>query len=331
MARLDSVDAAIGRLNGLGGPAPADARHDGVPTAEQIARQAEYLARVDVSEHNRDGTAPTFTNLVSQATSAAQCQDPTYLQWLRDLTGEPVTARPYNRKLWEWAYIAEAVTEAGLMQAGRTALGFGVGTEPLPALFASRGLDVLATDQGTAGTASWAANGQLMIGLSSLSHPYLIPDEELAARVRVRDVDMNDVPSDLGTFDVIWSSCVLEHLGSPRRGLDFVLESCRMLAPGGIAVHTTELELTRRDTTADHGHCAVYRLVDLREFAGQLADAGLMSSFNFTVSMDTPEDRWVSLVAEDGDAAPDDIAHLRLALGDSVSTSFGLLIRRPSS
>ena len=93
-------------------------------------------------------------------------------------------------------------------------------------------------------------------------------------------------------------------------------------------MHTTELELTRRDNTADYGNCAVYRLQDLREFAKRLSEVRCTSSFNFTVPMDTPEDRWISLISVDGELAPPDIAHLKLAIGESLSTSFGLLIRR---
>ena len=333
-ARLDSLERAVNRLgtrapDGVTGNMPGPA---GDMTLGQIARQAALLSRVDVSEHNRVGTPPTFAKLQSQAASAAQCQDPAYLRWFRLLMGMPegdLAGLVFNRKTWEWAYIAEAVTQAGLMEPGRSALGFGVGTEPLPALFASRGLHVTATDQGAEGVDHWADTGQLMTGLTGLSRPHLLGDDELAARVTTRNVNMNDVPDDLGAHDVIWSSCVIEHLGSPERGLDFVLESCEMLAPGGIAVHTTEIEMTRRDTTADYGNCAVYRLADLQDFATRLGAAGLRASFNFTVPMDTPEDRWISLVGLEGDAAPRDLAHLRLALGDSISTSFGILIRRP--
>lgn len=302
-----------------------------VPTLAQTATEAAYLARVDVSEHNREGSPPTFARLTSQAASAAQCDDPTYLHWLDVLTGvgaDKTVSNPYNRKTWEWAYIAEAASQAGLLKPGRAALGFGVGNEPLPAFFASRGLTVLATDQPAETGGDWAETGELMTGLTGLSRRYLISDDDLASRVTLRNVDMNDVPADIGTFDVIWSSCVIEHLGSPERGLDFVLESCRLLTPGGLAVHTTELELTRRESTADYGHCAVYRLQDLRDFATRLADVGCTSTFNFTVPMDTPEDRWISLLIVEGESAPPDVAHLKLALGESVTTSFGLLIRR---
>lgn len=334
-SRLDSLETAISRLAPpahLGDAAAVlPVRPPTVvdPDVAQVARRAAYLARVDVSEHNQLGTPPCFSQLTSQAASAAQCKDPKYLEWFRLLTGLTESEfNQYNRKTWEWAYIAEAVEQAGLMKPGGSALGFGVGNEPLPALFASNGLDVTATDQGATSDGDWADTGQLNTGLAGLSRPRLVTNEDLASHVDVRDADMNNLPPDLGTFDVIWSSCVIEHLGSPERGLEFVLESCRLLAPGGIAVHTTELELTSRDSTADYGHCAVYRLVDIRELAKRLSEENCTSDFNFTVPMDTNEDRWISLAVVDSEPTSTDFAHLKLAIGESVSTSYGLLIRR---
>ena len=144
---------------------------------------------------------------------------------------------------------------------------------------------------------------------------------------------MNHVPADLGTFDIAWSSCVIEHLGSPQHGMDFVLESCRLLKPGGIAVHTTEMELTDKPKTMDYGNCAIYRVDDFIDLERRLASVGCTASFNFSIGMETFEDRWVSLLAHPihGPHLPDpDGLHLKLVLGDSVSTSFGILIRAGS-
>src|SRR5580698_7522774 len=52
-----------------------------------------------------------------------------------------------HRKMWEWLFIAEALRERGLLAPGRRGLGFGVGQEPLVALFAAEGCDLVATDQ----------------------------------------------------------------------------------------------------------------------------------------------------------------------------------------
>jgi SAM-dependent methyltransferase len=308
------------------------------PWVEAELEQARHLARIDVRRHNSGGRAPTFDALESQAVSALQCEHPRYLEWFRMLENVPgstpddeLRARAYNRKVWEWAYIAEAVHSAGLLAPGRTALGFGCGTEPMPALFARFGLDVLATDQASdEGQQDWSGTGQLMAGLRSLSRPHVVSDVQLAERVQVRAVDMNSVPDDIGSFDVIWSSCVIEHLGSPQRGLDFVLESAELLKPGGIMVHTTELELTPMPESQDYGHCAVYLIEDLEMLVERMTAAGFEMSINPYVSLDTPQDRWVSMATTKYAAALRDGAHLRLALGNSVTTSFGLLARRPA-
>jgi hypothetical protein len=317
-------------------PTNADDAEDAEDAAGLAAAfQAQCLARVDLSRHNAADARPTFPNLQSQAASAAQCDTPEYLALAHQLMGweGDLAGIRYNRKVWEYAYIVQAVAEAGLLRKGAQAVGFGVGSEPIPAYFALHGMDVLATDQGLAGATKeqWTQAGQLLQDLSSLSRPHLLSDDDLAQRVRTRDVDMNGVPDDIGRFDVVWSSCVIEHLGSPERGLDFVLESCGLLNPGGIAVHTTELELTDQPKAQDYGHCAVYRVEDLAALEQRLAEIGCSATFNFDVSMDTFEDRWISLVLhpKHGPHLPDpDGLHLKLLLGESVSTSFGILIRK---
>ncbi len=321
------------------------------PGELERAMRSGWLQRVDVTDHNQAGGPPAFTDFDSHVVSAAQCVAPAYLAWYRKLlpgwledsvarteggdewerrggvTGAPIPL--FNRKAWEWAYIAEMASQAVGSRRGGRALGFGVGNEPLPALFAGWGMDVVATDQGPEAGSDWAETGELLSGLEGLSRPHLLSDEELARRVSTRAVDMNHVPSDLGTFDVIWSSCSIEHLGSPELGLEFVRTSCGRLRPGGVAVHTTELELTPKERTADYGHCAVYRLIDLRGFAERMRADGYEISLNTHVSLDTPQDRWIDL--GQAKAVLVDLAHLRVVIGDSVTTSIGLLVRKPAA
>ena len=106
-------------------------------------------------------------------------------------------------------------------------------------------------------------------------------------------VDMNAIPDDLGLYDLVWSCCALEHLGSPQAGLDFVLETLRLLKPGGVAVHTTELELTRRADTADYGNVVVYRSADLDRLIGDIRHRRFEIDANWYVSLETASDRFV--------------------------------------
>jgi hypothetical protein len=301
---------------------------------EELDRAAA-LGRVDLREHNTDTMPPTLDHVVSQVVSAAQCTHPDYEAW-SDLLGMPLSVRRFNRKVWEWVYILQAIRQCGLLREGRRAVGFGVGNEPLPAVFARYGLSVVATDQtedsaGQVAAGNWAATGQLLRGIDGLLRPEIVSNDRARELIKPRAIDMNDVPDDLGPCHLTWSAGALEHLGSPARGLSFLRRSAELLAPGGIAVHTTELELIPREETVDHGHLACYRPADLNAFAEELTDGGFEIDLNLHVSMDTPEDRWVSVVLIHGpDLEAGEQAHLKLAVYDSVITSVGILIRRPS-
>src|SRR4029077_11606514 len=77
----------------------------------------------------------------------------------------------FHRKLWEFFYIAQALSERGYLKDGMAGMGFGVGLEPLWALFAAHGARVLATDQeGEQATAQgWANTGQHAEGIARLN------------------------------------------------------------------------------------------------------------------------------------------------------------------
>jgi hypothetical protein len=125
----------------------------------------------------------------------------------------------FHRKNWEWFYIAQTLFERGFLTCGKRGIGFGVGGEPLPALFASLGAQIVATDQSpeTGMDAGWASSC-----LSGLNQQDICPEHTFSRLVTFREVNMNDIDADLsGQFDFCWSSCALEHLGSLQHGLDF--------------------------------------------------------------------------------------------------------------
>src|ERR1700684_3063496 len=90
--------------------------------------------------------------LRSQLCSAESLRSPALVAWadrLRPLWAADGDQREVmlHRKMWEWLIIAAALRERGMLAAGRRGLGFGVGQEPLVALFAAEGCEVVATDQ----------------------------------------------------------------------------------------------------------------------------------------------------------------------------------------
>jgi len=66
--------------------------------------------------------------------------------WFVKWTNEIKEEYRLHRKLWEFAYIIQALYERGMIKNGKKGLGFAVGTEPLPAIFARHGCFITATD-----------------------------------------------------------------------------------------------------------------------------------------------------------------------------------------
>ena len=94
---------------------------------------------------------------------------------------------------------------------------------------------------------------------------------------------MRDIPGDLRSFDFCWSACSLEHLGTLDLGLEFVEKSLVTLAPGGIAIHTTEFNCNSDDDTIETGPTVVYRERDLVALKNRLEDAGHeVAAFDFS-------------------------------------------------
>jgi hypothetical protein len=212
-----------------------------------------------------------------------------------------------------------------MLQPGMTGLGFGVGKEPLVALCASYGCDVVATDQPrelaeasgwTDSTIEWTG------GLAGLNDDGLCSPELFDRHVRYRDVDMHSIPSDLRNFDFTWSSCALEHLGSLGAGADFLLSQMDCLKPDGLAVHTTEYTVSSNDVTLEEGPTVLYRRRDIEAIVKRLRRAGHAIDVDYAEGS-TPEDLHV-------DTAPFTNVHLRTSLGEYVTTSLALVIEKGS-
>lgn len=244
-----------------------------------------------------------------------------YRYWLSRLQ----LAWRLHRKDWEWFYICQALHERGKLGPGAQGLAFAVGQEPLPALFAAIGCKITASDQAEeeAVRQGWTQSGQHSKGLDQLARPSICPDHLFRDRVSFLPIDMNDLPTDInGQYDFCWSSCSFEHLGSLRKGMDFVLNSMNCLKSGGIAVHTTEFNLTSNSDTIETEGLSIYRERDIRQLAAELEAAGhdvapidleRGSGFAETV-VDLPPYKGTP--------------HLRLRLGDYDCTSVGIIITK---
>jgi 2-polyprenyl-3-methyl-5-hydroxy-6-metoxy-1,4-benzoquinol methylase len=253
-----------------------------------------------------------------------------FRRWQSALAGSSKSATAetlLHRKSWEWSVIAQALASRGMLQPGRRGCGFAVGREPLASLFAARGVDVLATDLAADAqdAVAWREGGQHAADLAALFCPDLIDRASFDAHVTFLPQDMRALDTGrLGTFDFIWSACSFEHLGDLEAGLRFVLDSTDLLRPGGIAVHTTEINLSSLEDTIETGGSVIYRQRDIRALEARLREFGC--------ALEPPD--------FDGGTAPEDIEydvppyyehgrhHIKLLLDGYVTTSMLLIIHK---
>lgn len=251
---------------------------------------------------------------------ASDFYHPRFSEFLRRYNGHPFQM---HRKLWEYAFIEHRLEEAGVLSAGKRGLGFGVGQELLPALFAKQGCTILATDAPAELIGkTWVGSNEFAPSAHDLNHIGVMEKEEFLANVSYETCDMNSIGSHLRGFDFCWSACCLEHLGSLQKGLDFIMNSLATLKPGGMACHTTELNLSSNAETVEEGGTVLYRRRDLEAFARSVAEAGHEIEPIVITPMATPIDHYVDVPPYSHDP------HLKLLLGDYVSTSVGIVVRK---
>ncbi len=281
-------------------------------------------------------TDPTPLGLTSRPARQSDMEAPWSRHWCAELAITPI----YHRKIWELAFLLQSVYDAGLLQrSGVRALGFGCGEEPIASYLASRGIDVTVTDLAPERVArlGWAETGQHTSSLDKAFHPTLVGREQFDRHVSLRYVDMNDIPRDLRGYDLCWSICALEHLGTIRKGLDFVKNSVATLAPGGLSIHTTEFNYLSDDETIDDQPTVLFLRRHFEQLADELRrDGHFVAPLDFNVGdgvldrfIDIPpylcgegwmtRDQWESL----GPAA-----HLKLSIGGFACTCFGMVVRR---
>lgn len=234
----------------------------------------------------------------------------------------------YHRKLWEFAFVADVLHREDRLRPGLHGLGFAVGREPLPSLFASLGVIVTATDQplDMAAASRWDVSGQYARTLDDCYVPAIVARDVFAARVGFCYADMRALTDAFdGGFDFTWSCGSFEHLGSIDAGVEFIVQQMRCLKPGGVAVHTTEYNVCSNDRTLEQPDVVVFRRRDLERLADRLRADGHRVELSFDCG-NGPHDYWI-------DRPPyQSSVHLKLAVPsadasfDCITTSYGLVI-----
>jgi len=229
----------------------------------------------------------------------------------------------FHRKQWEYVYILKTLSQRGMLLPGKKGLGFAVGTEPIPSVLASHGCHIVATDIDPVigEEKGWANGNQLCRQVHDLNSLNICSTEHFENHCTYRPVDMNNIPEDLRAFDFNWSSCSFEHLGSIKKGLDFLYNQIQTLKPGGVAVHTTEYNISSNDETLETDNCVIFRRRDIEDVVTKIRNEGHnVAELDYSIGW-LPFDYKV-------DEPPWGIPHLRLKLGPYVCTSIGIVITK---
>lgn len=229
----------------------------------------------------------------------------------------------FHRKIWEWVYVIHKLQAAGMLNHGMRGIGFGVGQEKLPALFASFGASVVATDAPLEIGAHWNSSKEYSDSLEKLRFPEIVSNEIFDQNVSFRQCDMRAIDDDLTGFDFTWSSCCFEHLGSLEAGIQFVIDSVeKTLKVGGVACHTTEFNLSSDEYTMERGETVIYRRKDMLDLVERLRSLGHEVE-PFAIAPDSHfMDYYVDVPPYSHEP------HLKLKIGEFVATSVGILVKK---
>ena len=292
----------------------------------------ELAARLHEIAPPRDVKSPPTVQLRSKASTQADIES----DWVSYWADQMKTGVVYHRKLWELCYVLQAIHEHGYMIPQAKGLGFGCGEEVLPSYLAARGVEVTVTDlpPEDARVKGWTETGEYTASLEKAFHSNLVDRASFDRKVRLRYVDMANIPNDLRDYDFCWSICALEHLGSIASGLDFIENSLKTLKPGGLAVHTTEFNFFNDRETIDNWVTVLFQRKHFQQIAVRLRAQGhSVAELDFDVGnqildkfIDIPP--YLNQLPEAIRESWSPSAHLKLVCDGFVITCFGLIIRK---
>jgi hypothetical protein len=281
----------------------------------------------------RQQLTPYVTNLHSKASTQADLESDWAAYWCAELK----VPRVFHRKLWEFAFVLQALWERGMIGHDKRGLGFGCGHEPIPSYLVSKRVRLTVTDMAPedANARGWVNTDQHTTTIDALFMPHLVDRETFDRNVGLRYVDMNKIPPDLKDYDFCWSICALEHLGSIAQGLAFIRNSLATLRPGGVAIHTTEFNFLNDNQTIDNWPTVLFQRRHFTQLAEELREEGHdVAELDFRIG-DKPLDKFIDIAPFPHDwpqsTAPEwnaSVAHLKISIDGFASTCFGLIINK---
>jgi hypothetical protein len=256
---------------------------------------------------------PRTVGLESKPVTQADVETRWFRYWCQQLGERP----RYHRSLWHYAFVLQALHEAGALKPGSRLLGLDAGGQPLPSYLARLGLNVAVTGD--------APLRRLDDMIDQAGFLRLVKPASAEAALQG------------GQFDALWSLSQVCSRGSIAKGADYAVRTMDGLKPGGAAVHIIEFNYADDERTIDDWDMVLFQRGHIEALAARLkAEGHTVSPLSFHVGHQ-PLDRYVDLPPFDTDrtAAFDRLwrdgwggAHLKAAIDGFACTSFGLIARR---
>lgn len=189
-----------------------------------------------------------------------------YKKWATLIGQGPIE----HRKQWEYFALLEELSNRNVLFNGAKGAGFGVANEPVIPALVHCGCKLMVGDY----FPSNKFNSQ-----ETKHHLHALNDsicswEQFDESVLYENVDMNKIPDHYTNCDFVWSCCSLEHIGGLEKSKQFIVNSLRCLKPTGIAVHTTEFNLSSSTDTIDFPDLCAFRVSDLEDVAQRTEEIG---------------------------------------------------------
>ena len=259
--------------------------------------------------------APDLENPVCQMSTHAQYRDPVYAEIISAMN----LKLEESRRQWEMVWVVSILATAGLIGVGRRILGLDVGQQRLPALFASRGVEVMVADQAEPAE---DLDRRRRMRCGQLFHPEIINLDDFERLLRWEMMDLEALPDEVeGMFDAVWSTSFIERLGPRERALAALKGTLKALKPGGLAIHTVAFNIASDGVTVNNAELTAFRRRDLEALAQELrAEGHRIEALNFHPGLATEDEEVFS--------APGSKPRPKWRHGAHVLTSFGLVIRK---
>jgi hypothetical protein len=226
----------------------------------------------------------------------------------------------YHRRVWESAYVLQALYEAEALFPEAKVLAFG----PVDGSVISH----------------LARNNVRSTVVATSAPPRredLIDPHTFDHKVVHRSLDEQGLDG-LEGFDACWSIGNIGGHGSIRAGMDFLVESMKALKPGGLAVHVFDFNFANDEETLDNWPSVLLQRRHIEALAEELAAAGYRPrKLDFHMGHQ-PLDRFVDMPPFNLDRTKSfeslwqdgwQGAHLKVSVDGFPVTSFGLVCTRP--